>query len=464
MSDRLDELLLAHEEDRLDEAGCAELTARLAGDPAARRRLVGHWSLSSALASRLRRQAAPVKDGWREHTARHLASRRRRFGRRRQTLWPLLAAAGLLLGLGGAWWSLSAGPDRPTGVATVLAATGCAQQPGTRLDGAAVLDLPQGAELRLRLDGGADLTCAGGSKLQGLSADGLMLTTGRIDCVVEPRPTGGTPFAVRTPQGLARVMGTRFRVSATAQRAQVQVTAGRVRIERPDGAQALLAAGEHGELRPDRLPVPLRTWGPGDQEALLLTIDASASRDEELLLTRLRSLGLRPQVARAELVDPAAVDRARLTVLSNRLPLPALERRLPRPTCPLLVLEPGAWQVYGLSASPARKQAAGGGMPQAFLKPHPITAGLKAGKALLPTGVELILGADGPEALFGWTGDGGGSLISIREPGETLADGSPCPQRRVGLFVLVESLPRLNADGWRAVDQAVRWAAELDDR
>lgn len=232
----LAELIGRHLDGALDDAGLRELSALLAADPEARRtfaRAVAHDTVLPRVAPRRR---AP------------------------RVLWPVLAAAAVLLVAIGAWVALgapspAAGPTA-AGAATVLRAgrelapaeagvlrSGDAVRAGT---GGATLAWTEGT--RAELDAGSTLAVAepGPRKALVLEAGGLL---------VEAAPQGaGSGLGVRAGRLEVAVVGTRFRVASrdgaatvAVERGSVAVAVGRERRTLAAG-EAALAASQGGLL------------------------------------------------------------------------------------------------------------------------------------------------------------------------------------------------------------------------
>lgn len=458
MSRRLGDLLVRWEEDSLSPDERQELVWLLEEGPAARRALVREWSLSSALARVLAGRAMPGRDGWREHTARHLAARGRRFRQPRRTLpWaPLAAAALLLLAVGG--WFLTRGPEP---LATVVTADRIALAPGATLPAGSAIVLPVGASLRLSLVDGSEVVFSDQARARLDAPGALALDAGRAALVVAPRTGTAPPFVVRTPHGRISVLGTAFAVSVAAPATRVEVDHGRVRVTRPDGLAAEARAGERAELRTDRAPVAVRRWTANDREALLITATGQPDAAEQRVLDLMRRIGFGVRILSGGSLTPGDLERARLAVICSRVALPDLEKRVPRTRCPLVVMDLGAWELYGfpiasrstaVDPQPLRARAA---------RPHPLAAGLSPAGELARAGARIGVGIHGPHAVLVRIPDGA-VLVAAREPGETLPDGSACTSRRVAFFASNEALPLLTPDGWRVLEASLRWVAEVE--
>lgn len=456
---RAQELLTRWEEDALSEVEQQELLTLLENDPQARRLLVREWSLSSALARLLIGRAKPGEPGWKQHTARHLAQRRQGqlHPPRRSVLrwWPMAAAASLLVLIGG-WWSTRG----PAPLATVIIADGGGPAAGSTLHVGSTLTLPAGARVLLRLRSGSDVTLTRQADIRLSNAQHLVLERGQADLTVAPRVSGEAPFQISTPHGTTRVLGTAFSIAVNADETVVEVERGRVQVERSDGASVTADAGQRAVLRPDRRPVTLKVWQDNDREALLITGQAELDAGEQRLVVLLKRIGLRPRVVLAGAVEDLEVAKARLVVMCNRIALPDLQKRLRTPRSPLVIMEQGAWPLYGFPITNDQTVLAEGPLTARVTRVHPITAGLTAQVDLAATGIRLNRGLPGTAAVLTQV-DGGHTLVAVRDPGERLPDGSLCSYRRVAFFATTESITRLTPAGDQVLEASLRWAAEL---
>jgi ferric-dicitrate binding protein FerR (iron transport regulator) len=244
-----DDLLARHLDRPLDAAGRAALAAHLRRDPAHRRdylRLLEQEELLVAGARELLTPSARID-------AARLPRRVRRLPRRGGAGRPWLAwtAAALVLVAVGA---VALRPEtetappfhaRVSGEVTVL-------RSAASLAGSAASPLRHGDVLLARTsadlafpDGGT-VTLGPGARL-GLRADAsdrdgvaVSLEAGSIACDLPTQPHG---FTVATAQVRIAVVGTRFRVEATAGDSRIAVDEGRVRL-RSSATEALLSAGE----------------------------------------------------------------------------------------------------------------------------------------------------------------------------------------------------------------------------
>ncbi len=453
---RAQDLLARWEEDALSEAEQQELITLLENDPQARRLLVREWSLSSALARLLNGRASPGEPGWKHHTARHLAARRRNVTRRAPVRWWSVAAAAALLVAIGGWWSSSG----PAPVATVVLSQGAAPAVGTTLPAGATVTVSAGARVRLRLASGSEVTLSDLADLLITTPDHLTLTRGHAELEIAPRLSGAPPFVVSTPHGDTRVLGTSFRLEVDREETVVLVSHGQVQVERRDGASVAASAGQRAVLRADRYPVSLPVWVADQREVLLITGTTELDAGERRLLGLLSGLGLRPRVVLAGQVEDREVGQARLAVLCNRIALPDLEKRLRHPQCPLVILEQGAWPLYGFPIAKDQTITLEQAVVADIVRSHPLTAGLSAPLTLAGPGSRINRGLSGTSTLLTLS-DGGQTLLAVHEPGERLPDGTISPQRRVAFFATTDALPQLTPAGEQLLGAALRWAAEL---
>jgi hypothetical protein len=71
----------------------------------------------------------------------------------------------------------------------------------------------------------------------------LAVTRGSVAASVARQPAG-QPFVLSTPHAEARVLGTKFTLAVSSEGTRLEVTEGRVRLTRTDGAAADVAAGQ----------------------------------------------------------------------------------------------------------------------------------------------------------------------------------------------------------------------------
>lgn len=115
----------------------------------------------------------------------------------------------------------------------------------------------------------ARIAFAPGAAFDLLAADGLRgrLLDGVADCTVEPQPAGRS-FALATPHGSVRVIGTRFRLEVRSGLTRVEVASGAVELAGADGRLVMVPAGGLGELAEPAQRGPLVLWdflAPGER-------------------------------------------------------------------------------------------------------------------------------------------------------------------------------------------------------
>ena len=148
----------------------------------------------------------------------------------------VVATAALLALVAGVWWM---GRDRPAAPALIAEAT--SDQPVTAT-------LPGGNGTAV-LDGGARL-----SAVETRGADATVRLDGAATFDVTHRPE--RRFAVATPAGTVAVLGTRFRVEASATATTVTLERGSVELSTPTGETARLVPGQTATLRDGRISTP----------------------------------------------------------------------------------------------------------------------------------------------------------------------------------------------------------------
>lgn len=178
--------------------------------------------------------------------------RRRIQPPQRRLWWPVLAAAAGLVSAIGLWLLLSGPAAAPPAVPVVAA-------PFTRDgQGLAAGDALAGT---VEVAGGGSVELAPGT-VAVAAGDArhpvLELRAGTVDCRIAPRQEG-TTFAVRTPQGSATVVGTRFRVVVADASTRVAVAEGTVAVAGADAVATPVRAGGEAVLAAGR---PLRVFAP----------------------------------------------------------------------------------------------------------------------------------------------------------------------------------------------------------
>lgn len=249
MSDdaRLDQLIARHLDGRADAAELAELDAILRASPVAASRFVALARIDADLrtAHRATGEAGETASTITQRiaAAERQAARRsaRRFRpRARRTSWLLPLAAGLLAAMGVLAW-LAGGAD-----AAPFAVAGRGVPAGTALVGT------------VDINGGGKVVLAAGSRAiaAGTAAEPVLrLDGGNADCTVAPRAEGH--FAVATPHGEVRVIGTVFTVGV-AEATTVTVASGQVEVRAGDAA---ITVGPGGQARIDPGHPP-QVFGP----------------------------------------------------------------------------------------------------------------------------------------------------------------------------------------------------------
>jgi ferric-dicitrate binding protein FerR (iron transport regulator) len=275
------ELVEAYLAGELDAEGVARLEAWLRADPANR--------AAFARAARRRVHLRDEIGAHLERTSAGLSGRRGRSSPRGRrvagpTLWIGLAAAALILVTIAAmsWPSGTAPSTQPPAVIAV----DCAGSAGLERAGAAG-PLSDGTALRGgdRITGPCTLRFADGSRVVAAAAaslevalDGavrLVLDHGRIEADIVPQPAGSV-FAIRTPQAMVTVIGTRFAIDCADGQCRVSVSAGRVRVAAPAG-ERMVAAGEQVVAGAHGLAARILTVAAADTPAALRPANALAS-------------------------------------------------------------------------------------------------------------------------------------------------------------------------------------------
>ena len=266
MNEQLELAIAAYHDGTLDGDGAQLLTQALRGDGAAAVRasmaldgLIGQAFVSDADAQRSIAERLAAESS----ASTVVRAVQRSLGRRQRapSPWParLAVAALLLVALGGAWWA---------GLILPPAAEECRVASGHALvgRGSATLATTAGAVLRsgdrLASDGAVALVWADGSRLELGPATqvrvvrpgtgpGLVLERGTLEAeIARQRP--GLPFAIATAEARIEVLGTHFIASAQAQRTQVDLFTGVVRMTRlADGGKVILQGMETATIAAD---------------------------------------------------------------------------------------------------------------------------------------------------------------------------------------------------------------------
>ncbi len=247
----LDPLIIAYLADDIDQASLAELDRRLRQDAGAAQRFARFSSAEIILAAALRMRAgAPATP-----IPRHPPSpMRRQPGRmaRSPSWWPYAAAAALLAvviasfaglqGRGQGGPAPEASVVRVAGHAEVRSASGISRLwAGAELHGGDRVELAAGAQLRALRADGSTLDLAGGSVLlvQAAAAGRFELAQGGLTVVAAHQPAG-TALVFATPQASAEVVGTTLRLIASEAATRLEVSAGRVRLQRRVDGQSVM--------------------------------------------------------------------------------------------------------------------------------------------------------------------------------------------------------------------------------
>lgn len=171
----------------------------------------------------------------------------------RRAWWPMLAAAAAGLAAAIGLWLLLSGPAVAPPSAPVVAAPftrdGRGLAAGDALAG--TVDVAGGGSVELAP--GTTAIAAGDARHPVLE-----LRAGTADCRIASRQEGAT-FAVRTPQGSAAVVGTRFRVVVADAITRVAVAEGTVAVAGTDAAVTPLHAGGEAVLTAGR---PVLVFAP----------------------------------------------------------------------------------------------------------------------------------------------------------------------------------------------------------
>ncbi len=266
MNEALELAIAAYRDGTLDGDGALLLEQALRGDGAAAVRasmaldgLIGQAFIGDAAAERSIAERLAAESS----ASTMVRAVQRSLGRRRRTTsaWParLAVAALLLVALGGAWWA---------GLILPAATTECRVASGHGLVGrgsttvAANAGTPLHSGDRLAADGPVALVWADGSRLDLASGaqvrvvrpgtgPGLLLERGTLTAeIARQRP--GLPFAIATAEARIEVLGTHFTVSAQAQRTQVDLFTGVVRMLRvADGSKVVLRGMETATIATD---------------------------------------------------------------------------------------------------------------------------------------------------------------------------------------------------------------------
>lgn len=164
---------------------------------------------------------------------------------------------------------------------------GTSARPGPLAEGVG-LRTGLGAHARLAFPDGSILEIGASSRVSALSGGGplrLELQSGILEATV-PSQKDRIPFALQTPEVRLSVLGTRFRVRATAGSTRVSVTEGSVQVvRRSDGAGLVVPAGKYMVARPagewGAWPLPPEEIVLGASQARLVGGEWRRVRDPE---------------------------------------------------------------------------------------------------------------------------------------------------------------------------------------
>jgi ferric-dicitrate binding protein FerR (iron transport regulator) len=178
-----------------------------------------------------------------------------RAARPRRRRWIVAAAAAGLLAAS-AYAFFSGGTDLPR-VELVEGAVSPPLAAGERLEAGQDVDTNRG-RLVLRYDDGTRVELGAGSVLRELgSRKSMLLTRGSLSAEVAKQPDG-RPMVIRTPQGEATIVGTRFRLAVKTGATRLDVEEGKVRLTRlVDRASVDVVSGHFAVAAPGAAPVAL---------------------------------------------------------------------------------------------------------------------------------------------------------------------------------------------------------------
>lgn len=286
------ELINAHLDNALDDAGRQELEAWLVVDRSHQERFMRAVLDHRAL---LGLHAAPREPAMRERRPRPHLSVRRARGRTAPAVGWYAIAASVLVVLGAFLWLRPAATAAVAGPLIVAADATTVQQDGRAIPLLVGNAVPAGAAvaagngLTLRFADGSTVTLSAGT-VATVDADrvGVHLERGLLTAEVAPQP-GDRPAVFATPDALVTVVGTALAVARDDGRTQVSVTHGLVSVQRTaDGATVRVAAGEQcavaaqGPLTISRSGAPtgrLLTVGPGQAYPTLAAVPDPAAGD-----------------------------------------------------------------------------------------------------------------------------------------------------------------------------------------
>jgi ferric-dicitrate binding protein FerR (iron transport regulator) len=469
--DRLEQLLLIWDEDALDPAQRSELEDALA-DPAARRVLREHWSLSASIGTEFIRRA--------ERFASQRIQSSHPHPQRRSWLRAVIAtaAAAIVLALAAGLYVSSTPQNQtpqipaarePTALARLERSEGQVRierggqlspaSEGSGLYGDDVLDLagtglarviwPDGTVIRLH--GPGRMSLSRGTGIQ------LSLGHGRVD-VEAAHQTVSAPLGITTPEAMVTVVGTRFTLTSEGGQTRLEVIEGSVSFQRHKGLQTAVTAGEWAIATHDQDPHARRERSG---KVVMIGNAPPGPPGDAAIAAHIRRLGYAVVTIDADHGRPADLTGARFVYISNSSALPSLRQRFKDVRLPLVCSEPGAAPMYGL--------VAGEGDTGSSMAPAGVTMQLTPGNPLIAgQPVELTL-LQGPARLGWFLNAPAGAVVASdqRDPslarilayeaGTSLANGQPAPARRVGLFLNAEAGLELTDAGWKVIEALVIW-------
>jgi hypothetical protein len=268
---RLEPLLAKWEADSLSPAELGELKQLLA-TPQARAELVENWLLDETIHDTLRAQPAEAPaPAQPQRATKPVRARRRRF---RWLVWhEVRFTAGSAFGVAAAACLALVGlhayfQRAPVGGLTDLRAEVTVERGGARRPAASAPMLYPGDIVRVPPGGAAAVAWAGeptrldlapGAELRLLNpmwGKRLSLEAGALDASVASQPRW-RPMIIATPQAEAKVLGTRFSLSATLASTHLEVLEGLVRLRKNlpasprDNREVIVHAGEAATVAPD---------------------------------------------------------------------------------------------------------------------------------------------------------------------------------------------------------------------
>ncbi|GAC1545275.1 MAG: hypothetical protein NVS2B9_12500 [Myxococcales bacterium] len=246
-------------------AGCARCRARYDGQVLLLRALAGSVrSATPAEDARMVQRALAGAGATSVTPAAKEVSAPFRWDLRRLVVGLSFAAAAVaLVVLAGRF--LQSGPAARLVTAHAVMLDGKPATAGAALAAGAHLEVPRAGLAELALDRGGRVKIFPGTRVVvGARGELVQLEAGRIWCQVDHN---GRPFAVRTDQGEARVLGTSFVVEhADGDETEVRVLEGTVAVE-DTGHRGTVKVhrGQKTRLRPQAPPAPPRSYAEHDR-------------------------------------------------------------------------------------------------------------------------------------------------------------------------------------------------------